>query len=297
MQISAGSDHLLALTSNGRTFAHPITLNANSHGQLGFRKCDVPSPADLKHAHQLHQQRPRVHLELTPKSLVDPYAKSAPAVRPIAVPVRNPEGLIGREAAIAGVDDTNIRWSDRLFEVPALKDVKVDRVAAGARSSFVKIPNGRVLGWGANDFGWEFPIARGDSNSNCVDYRQIGLGPNVTLDAITVPTEVNLWRTTPGTMKTTCRNIFAGESLIHCCVCGAALIAAVGGDLTIFEVERADGGSMPYTDVLSCGNGQYGGLGNAQYSNAQFVPVRAKAVSGLLECQFALHEVGSVIES
>lgn len=54
---------------------------------------------------------------------------------------------------------------------------------------------------------------------------------------------------------------------------------------------------MPYTDVLSCGNGQYGGLGNAQYSNAQFVPVRAKAVSGLLECQFALHEVGSVIES
>ncbi|KAM5539051.1 hypothetical protein V8D89_007274 [Ganoderma adspersum] len=247
VQISAGSDHLLALTSNGRTFAHPITLNANSHGQLGFRKCDVPSPADLKHVHQPHQQRPRVHLELTPKSLVDPYAKSAPAVRPTAAAVRNPEALIGREAAIAGVDDTSIRWSDRLFEVPALKDVKVDRVAAGARSSFVKTPNGRVLGWGANDFG------------------QIGLGPNVALDAITVPTEVNLWRTTPGSMKTTCRNIFAG------------------GDLTIFEVERADGGSMPYTDVLSCGNGQYGGLGNAQYSNAQFVPVRAKAVSGLLE--------------
>lgn len=62
----------------------------------------------------------------------------------------------------------------------------------------------------------------------------------------------------------------------------------VGGDLTIFEVERVDGSSVPYIDVLSCGNGQYGGLGNAQFSNAQFVPVRAKAVSGLLECQFCV---------
>ncbi len=57
-------------------------------------------------------------------------------------------------------------------------------------------------------------------HSNCVDCRQIGLGPTVTLDAITVPTEVNLWRTTPGTMKTTCRNIFAGVCLeMDLCVC------------------------------------------------------------------------------
>ena len=59
----------------------------------------------------------------------------------------------GKEAAVTGIDDRTIRWSDRLFEVPALKDVKVDRIAAGARSSFAKTPNGRVLGWGANDYG------------------------------------------------------------------------------------------------------------------------------------------------
>ena len=94
-----------------------------------------------------------MHLELTPKSLVDPYAKSAPVVRPTASAVRGPEGLVGSAAALAGVDDASIRWSDRLFEVPALKDIKVDRIAAGARSSFVKTSNGRVLGWGANDFG------------------------------------------------------------------------------------------------------------------------------------------------
>ena len=36
--IAAGRDHLLGLTSSGRTFMHPITKNANSYGQLGFRK-------------------------------------------------------------------------------------------------------------------------------------------------------------------------------------------------------------------------------------------------------------------
>lgn len=58
----------------------------------------------------------------------------------------------------------------------------------------------------------------------------------------------------------------------------------LGGDLTFFKVERSDGSSLPYIDVLACGNGQYGGLGNAQYSNGQGAPVRTKNVSGLLEC-------------
>ena len=152
MQISAGSDHLLALTSDGRTFAHPITLNANAHGQLGFRKCDVPAPADLQQVHLPHQHS-RVSLELTPKSIADPYAKSSPAIRPAGSSPRLTEAFIGKEAAAAGLDDTNIRWSDKLFEVPALKGVKIDRVAAGARTSFAKTPDGRVLGWGANEYG------------------------------------------------------------------------------------------------------------------------------------------------
>ncbi|KAI0747945.1 RCC1/BLIP-II [Daedaleopsis nitida] len=246
VQISAGSDHLLALTSDGRTFAHPITLKANSHGQLGLRKCDVPAPADLERAHLPHQH-PRVNLELTPKSIADPYARSSPGIRPSGSAPRLTEAFIGKEAAAVGLSDTNIRWSDKLFEVPALKGVKVDRIAAGGRSSFVKTPDGRVLGWGANEFG------------------QIGLGANVTLDTISVPTEVILWRSTPATTKTKCLDIFAG------------------GDLTMFEVERADGSGIPQVEVLSCGNGQWGGLGNALYSNAQSSPVRAKSVSGLVE--------------
>lgn len=58
-----------------------------------------------------------------------------------------------------------------------------------------------------------------------------------------------------------------------------------GGDLTYFKVERTDGNNAPFVDILACGNGQYGGLGNAQYSNAQGSPARVKNASGLLECE------------
>ncbi|OBZ75617.1 Protein FMP25, mitochondrial [Grifola frondosa] len=235
VDIAAGSDHLLALTSAGRTFAHPVSPNANSHGQLGFRKFDVAAPADPAHPHLPHGHARR-QLELTPKAIADPYANVSPATRPANFP---------KEVAAAG--DPDIRFSDRLFEVPALRGVKVDRIAAGARSSFVLTSTGRVLGWGANECG------------------QLGLGGNVTLDAITVPTEIILWRTTPATMRTTCLDVVAG------------------GDLTAFKVERADGSGMPYIDVLTCGNGQWGTLGNAQYSSAQGTPVRTKNISGLLE--------------
>ncbi|KAL1947674.1 hypothetical protein VTO73DRAFT_13398 [Trametes versicolor] len=127
-------------------------IHANSHSQLGFRKCDVPSPVDLEHFHLPHKH-PRTPLELTPKFIADPYAKASPAIRPSSSLARSSEALVGKEAVAAGLDDANIRFSDRLFEVPALKGVKVDRVATGGRSSFVKTAAGKVLGWGANEFG------------------------------------------------------------------------------------------------------------------------------------------------
>jgi alpha-tubulin suppressor-like RCC1 family protein len=54
---------------------------------------------------------------------------------------------------LVSVDDTKLKFSDRLFEVPALRGVNVVQIAACARSSFVRTDTGRVLGWGANDFG------------------------------------------------------------------------------------------------------------------------------------------------
>src|SRR6266404_3709753 len=110
-------------------------------------------------------------------------------------------------------------------------------------------------------------ITRSHSIDDRTD-RQIGLGGNVTLNTITVPTEVVLWRGTPSGTRTQCVNL------------------NVGGDLAFFTVERIDGTAIRNVEVLSCGNGLYGGLGNALFSNAQSVPVRTKAVSGLLECTF-----------
>ncbi|KAI0255373.1 regulator of chromosome condensation 1/beta-lactamase-inhibitor protein II [Lactifluus subvellereus] len=237
ISIAAGRDHLLALTSSGRTFVHPITKNANTHGQLGFRKFDIPDPSSETSAS-------RLHVELTPRAVTDPYSRSSRYARESS---SSATALLPVSENLIGVDDTNLKFSDRFFEVPALRGVRIVQIAAGSRCSFVRTDTGRVLGWGANDYG------------------QIGLGGNVTFDTITVPTEVVLWRGTLSGTRTQCIDM------------------NVGGDLAFFTVERVDGTAIRNVEVLSCGNGQYGGLGNALFNNAQSVPVRTKAVSGLVE--------------
>jgi alpha-tubulin suppressor-like RCC1 family protein len=139
VSISAGNDHMLALTSHGRTFAHPISKMANSHGQLGFRKFDIPDPSS--------NSKLRRPIELIPKSIVDPLARTSPFIRQApSSPSLYPEHL-------SNIDDQNIRFCDRLYEVPALRDVKISQIATGGRSSFVRTITGKVLGWGANEYG------------------------------------------------------------------------------------------------------------------------------------------------
>lgn len=48
-------------------------------------------------------------------------------------------------------------------------------------------------------------------NPSLTHFRQIGLGRNITLDTITVPTEVVLSRNVPGSVRTRCINISAGK--------------------------------------------------------------------------------------
>ena len=145
--IAAGRGHLLALTSSGRTFMHPITKNANSHGQLGFRKFDTPDPSATSAS--------RLQVELTPRAVADPYARSSRYARESSSPSATVAGgLLPVSGNLVDVDDTNLKFSDRFFEVPALRGVKVVQIAACARSSFVRTDTGRVLGWGANDYGY-----------------------------------------------------------------------------------------------------------------------------------------------
>ncbi len=112
---------------------HPITKNANSHGQLGFRKFDIPDPSSATSAS-------RLHVELTPRAVADPYARSSRFARESPPPSASASAAVGRllpvSENVVDVDDTNIKFSDRFFEVLALRGVKVIQIAACARSSF-----------------------------------------------------------------------------------------------------------------------------------------------------------------
>ncbi|KAG8928790.1 hypothetical protein FRC02_006464, partial [Tulasnella sp. 418] len=139
ISISAGRSHLLALTSDGRTFATPITSSANSNGQLGIRKLLLPS----KESSGLEK---KVTIELLPKAAVDPFAMATPAVR----------RSTGNMATTVSetFDDEDVRYSDTLFEIPSLKGLKVSQAVANERASYVLTANeGKVLAWGANEYG------------------------------------------------------------------------------------------------------------------------------------------------
>ena len=58
------------------------------------------------------------------------------------------------------------------------------------------------------------------------------------------------------------------------------------GALTMFVVERdVPGKEGTWVDLLACGNGMSGGLGNGLWSSACTSPVKVKTVSGLQECK------------
>ncbi|KAG9008041.1 hypothetical protein FRB94_013806 [Tulasnella sp. JGI-2019a] len=247
ISISAGRSHLLALTSQGRTFTAPITASANSHGQLGMRKvqlCLPPSPS--KPSQPTHQT-----VELLPKALVDPYARSAPAIRAASItPSAPPAATV--HLGDKTFDETDIRYCDLLFEIPSLKGIVAAQAVAGDRSSYVRTAKeGRILGFGANEFG------------------QMVLGGSYSTEFVPAPTEIVLSRGYPGGTNIKCIDV------------------AAGGDIVYFTVETFRG-TLPTPsdvniDLLAAGMGQFGSLGNAGYVQAQGSPVKVKAISGVKE--------------
>lgn len=138
-----------------------------------------------------------------------------------------------------------------LTEIPSLSSVPIASVTASSLSSFARTPTGRVLGWGANESG------------------QIGLGPSGAIEVVPSPVEIVLARNYPGGTSMRCTDVIAG------------------GSLTMFVVERdVPGKEGTWVDLLACGNGMTGGLGNGLWSSACTSPVKVKTVSGLQECEF-----------
>ncbi|KAJ7273533.1 regulator of chromosome condensation 1/beta-lactamase-inhibitor protein II [Mycena haematopus] len=123
--ISAGRDHLLALTSSGRTYSCPVNKNANACGQLGFNAPNLSSPYNI------------------PKSIASSSFTAAVTSRQPPVP----------EIETQADADPGIRFCTTLYEIPVLKGIKFAQVTAGGRSSFARTPSGKVLAWGANEHG------------------------------------------------------------------------------------------------------------------------------------------------
>lgn len=105
----------------------------------------------------------------------------------------------------------------------------------------------------------------------------------MTLDTVTIPTEVVFTKSAPSGTRSKCSHIGTGAVATRL-IPQLVNKLCTGGDLSFFIVERRDGTFMPTADLLACGMGQYGGLGNGLFSTAQGSPLRVKAVSGLQEC-------------
>ena len=136
--------------------------------------------------------------------------------------------------------EMDIRFATRLTEIPSLRNINIAQVAASDRTSFMRTPNGKVLGFGANESG------------------QIGLGTSGTVETVQVPVEIVLAKNYPSGTSVECTDIIAA------------------GQTTFFIVRRATPGSAELIDLLACGNGMSGALGNGLWSSAGFTPVRVK---------------------
>lgn len=130
---------MLALTNTGRTFTYPINKDANAFGQLGVRKIDIPSGSTTRSV-----------LELIPKIEVDPYVNANISIRKPKNSENSNDDLILGSSSFKNVSI----FCDHLFEIPSLKGIEVAQAITGNRSSFVVTKTeGRVLAWGANEYG------------------------------------------------------------------------------------------------------------------------------------------------
>lgn len=204
--MSAGTHHLLAVTTKGRAFSLPLSPAGNTQRQLGTRQ----------------------DLSTLSASSVTPTSSSTSTASDLLPP-----------AQVAPESDP--RYVATLTEIPSLSGIEIAQVATSDRSSFVRTPNGRVLGFGANELG------------------QIGLGANATVETVQTPVEIVLGKSYPGGTSVDCKRIVAG------------------GSTTFFLVERSTPGKQgTFIDLLACGTGISGSLGNGLWSSANGVPGKVK---------------------
>ena len=108
----------------------------------------------------------------------------------------NSHSQLGVRQPLPSGDETaarDIRWNTALNPITALTAVNIVQLAAGLKSSYFRMADGRVLGLGANTYG------------------QLGLGSLASVEVVPVPSEIVLARSYPAGITVKCTNISAGE--------------------------------------------------------------------------------------
>ncbi|GAA5989681.1 hypothetical protein JCM11641_007278 [Rhodosporidiobolus odoratus] len=288
VSLSTGASHLLALTSTGRSFALPLSLAANAHGQLGVRSVTLlapPHPGSSATSGLSVRLEPDERLNETgrspaPPKRLDPLLLPAVPAPSLAEPSPRGDLVVSPPSSLTLPTSMAIslhpspeqhlalerspQFCTTLHEIPALKGVQVAELAAGKNHSLARLGGameGRVLGWGANVFG------------------QLGLGASLTYPSIPTPTEIplsnspsySLGGSSNRPVSVKCDRIAAGGNVSYFVVSAsnAAALAGVGG-------------KKETQDLLASGQGQYGGIGNGLWAHATS-PIRVKTVSGLSE--------------
>ncbi|GAA5840388.1 hypothetical protein JCM11251_006546 [Rhodosporidiobolus azoricus] len=300
VSLSSGQSHLLALTSSGRAFALPLSLDGNRYGQLGVRAVSLlapPHPGSSATGALSVRLEPDERLNETgrdrspaPAKRIDPLLLPAvPSATPFN-PIVKDDRIPSPPAFLTSSNSANIQlhpspaehtaierspqFCTTLHEIPSLRGVEVAELVAGKNHSLARLAGrmeGRVLGWGANAYG------------------QLGLGSALSYPSIPAPTEVPLAASPSYTMGGSA----ARPASVRC------ERLAAGGNVSYFVVSTSKaGGSIGSTagegqDLLACGQGQFGAVGNGMWAHATS-PVRVKTISGLTEWNESAGRVESI---
>ncbi|WVO18697.1 hypothetical protein L204_106417 [Cryptococcus depauperatus] len=151
--------------------------------------------------------------------------------------------------------EKDIRYCSTLTPIPSLANIPISQICTSSRTSFA-LTRPRSIGEPHHVLAW------GDNSQG-----QVGLGTSSAVDTVPVPVEV----------------VFSKSYLTGTKVDPIAINA--GGNTTFYTVIHSP--PFPrhgsFIDVLSCGSGLQGSLGTGSYTSATCLPVKVKALSGLVE--------------
>ena len=163
-------------------------------------------------------------------------------------PARGQTGIPGLTFATRPKD----KPYDICHRIPDLSEQKITTIATGDYHSLVCNNKGQVFTFGDNTNG------------------QLGFDYDAENNIVPSPTPLSLKSQYPG------RNLTPAVR---------ALAAGGANSYFVVDIEDTQKGRVT-SDLLACGTGIFGNLGNGKWTHVQGSPVKVKSLCGLSECQF-----------